>query len=149
MIERIGKDIIVNGDVRPGADYYDRIDDEVALNDDARDLKDALENQADGSVSPEVLEAAHEAAIAEKRVRGFGASQERIASIVGKRYEIKLVRLALEGIDISNAHPPEESVIIGVPAQKSSISAEMSSDEDEEEEKPRDPDWRERQFKDW
>ena len=45
MIERIGKDIIVNGDVRPIADYYDGIEDDVSLTDSEDALKDALEDQ--------------------------------------------------------------------------------------------------------
>lgn len=37
MIERLGKDIVVNGDVLPAADYYDGIDDPAALEaDEAR-----------------------------------------------------------------------------------------------------------------
>lgn len=106
MVERIGKDIIVHGDVLPIADYYDGM--EEHLDEAEQALRDALETeQSDEIVAPEVLNLARHSAYEEERWRRFGASAGRIAAKVGKPYEIALTKLSLQGIDISGGHPPE------------------------------------------
>lgn len=113
------------------ADYYDGI--EEALDSEEQALKDGVEDQAllsTGTVPPEVLEAAYNAAVDENRMRGFGASPERIATKVGKPYEIALTKLALAGVNIENAHPSGEIVSSKTPIQRIAANVEAITEEE-------------------